>query len=64
MEPDPIGFALGIRTKLDPDGKIMGYQVQSETKGLPDEMIITIVRNWFRMVEENYYNRFSGEMKK
>jgi hypothetical protein len=61
-EQQPL-FALGIRPQLNPDGTIAGYQVQSQSMGLPDETVITIVKNWLRMVEENYYKKFTGQQE-
>ena len=53
-----VGFALGIRTELDENNKGVSYKVQSENRGIPDEVVITIVRNWLRAMEDNYYERF------
>jgi hypothetical protein len=55
-----IGFAFGIRPRLNPDGSIASYDVQAQNFGLPDETVITLVRNWLRVVEDNYYNKFKG----
>lgn len=54
-------FALGIRPQLNPDGSVSGYQVQSQSMGLPDEIVITIVENWLKMVKENYHKKFTGQ---
>jgi len=54
-------FALGIRPQLNADGTVAGYQVQSQSMGLPDEIVITIVENWLRMVKENYHKKFTGQ---
>ena len=56
-------FALGIRPQMNKDGTISGYQVQSQSMGLPDEIIITIVENWLRMVKENYHKKFTGQQE-
>jgi len=59
----PPLFALGIRPQLNPDGSVSGYQVQSQSMGLPDEIVITIVENWLRMVKENYHKKFTGHQE-
>lgn len=58
---DHLGFAFGIKARIDDNNQIVGYSVQSEGKGIPDEIVITIVRNWLRQVEEKYYKKFTNE---
>jgi len=57
----PPAFALAIRPQINEQGQLVGYQVQSQSFGLPDEVIITLVRNWLRQVEDTYYQRFRGQ---
>ncbi|MEK6964081.1 MAG: hypothetical protein AABX70_06640 [Nanoarchaeota archaeon] len=61
MAAPEMGFVFGIRIQRDVNGNFVGYQVQSESKGLPEETILTIVRNWIRAAEDNYYKKFTGK---
>lgn len=55
-----LGFAFGIRPRLKPDGSVASYDIQAQNYGLPDEIVITLVRNWLKIVEDNYYGKFKS----
>lgn len=56
--PNKPGFAFGILPVLRPNGSIESYQIQSQNHGLPDEVVITVIRNWLKIIEERYYEKF------
>ncbi len=47
---DPIGFALAIFPKEK--GKLSNWQVISKRFDVPEEVIITLLRNWFKETED------------
>ncbi len=61
MAAPEAGFALGIIPQLDGNGNIVGYQVKSESRGLSQEIIMTLLRNWLRASEDDYFKKFIGK---
>lgn len=53
-----IGFALAIRAAPKTDRSDLGYRVQSESFGFPEEMIFTILKSWIKVAERRYDARF------
>lgn len=59
---DEAGFILTIRATQNPNGSLAGYAVQSEDYGLGKEAVLTLAKkNWLRMIEDDYYERFKGK---
>jgi hypothetical protein len=58
---EEVGFILTIRANQNPDGTLAGYAVQSEDYGLGKEAVLTLARNWLRMVEDTYHEKFKGK---
>jgi hypothetical protein len=57
---EEVGFILTIRANQNPDGTLAGYAVQSEDYGLGKEAVLTLARNWLRMIEDDYHEKFKG----
>lgn len=57
---EEVGFVLTIRANQNPDGTLAGYAVRSEDYGLAKEAVLTLTRNWLKMLEEDYYEKFKG----
>jgi len=61
MEKDnPIIFAFAVHTVQRADGNPI-LSVYSENKGLPDEFVITLMRNWLKAYESAYHENFKKE---
>ncbi|PIN75499.1 hypothetical protein COV18_03015 [Candidatus Woesearchaeota archaeon CG10_big_fil_rev_8_21_14_0_10_37_12] len=57
MIPDDVQFALGIiRTSL-PNGKI-AFKIHPANKGVPEEFVLVLVRNWLKSAEKQYHQNF------
>jgi len=58
---EQVGFVISISANQNPDGTLAGYAVQSEDYGLAKEAVLTLARNWLRMVEDTYHEKFKGK---
>lgn len=50
-------FFLGIHEFRASSGKTI-YGIQHRSKEIQDEAILTLVRNWLKKQEDDYYNKF------
>lgn len=51
-------FAFGIRTVQTEKDKI--FVPQARNNGLPEEVILTVMRQWLKAREKEYRGRLSG----
>ncbi len=59
MEETQLRFSLGIY-RFEKDGKIK-FMIHSENTDVPDEIMITLVHNWLKKMEDIYYGGFSSK---
>ncbi|MDO8661503.1 MAG: hypothetical protein Q7K43_06445 [Candidatus Woesearchaeota archaeon] len=57
---EEIEFALGVRAIELFDGS-KKYFVKTQNHGVPQEVLITLLRHWLRMTEDSYSAEFKGE---
>ncbi|MBI4145692.1 hypothetical protein HY493_05840 [Candidatus Woesearchaeota archaeon] len=53
-------FGLAITAEDGANGSLERVQVRSQSHGLSEESIITIVRTWLRNLEDNYRDEYLG----
>jgi len=51
-------FVFGIQTHTN--GSNLNFSVHSQNQGLPDEIIITIMRHFLRKYEDEYQEKFKN----
>lgn len=58
-EDTPIGFVLGIRPKfIGPNDTVLCYKVHAESRSLPKEVVLTVLRTWLEQQEKAYSDEF------
>lgn len=56
MEEEPkIHFGLSVTAESEGNG--WNFSVASANYGLPEEVIITVVRHWLRRTEKDYFEK-------
>lgn len=58
---DVWGFAIGIQIRDTSNPARPNYLVHSSNRGIPHEMILSIVRAWLKTEEGKFYQKFSKE---
>jgi len=58
---EELGFALGIKPQVNEKGEEIGFELKSGNNGLPDEVVITLVKHWLKAVEDNYHQKFKQD---
>ncbi|GEM_PF-6255343 len=57
---EEIEFALGVRAVELFDGR-KRYFIKTQNHGVPQEVLITLLRHWLKMTEDSYSAEFRGE---
>ena len=57
-EKTPMNYYLAIAPQFTQDDTLIGYDIHSRNEGIPEEVIIVLLRNWIRMVETKYHYQF------
>lgn len=53
-----LGFSFDVLVNINGTGSFESIQVFHQNKGLPQEIIITVVKNWLNAYEADYYDKF------
>jgi len=56
-EKERLRFVLGIMAQDLPSGKVH-FRVMTENHGIPDEYLIMLLRNWLKVSEQIYHDKF------
>ena len=59
MEKTQLRFSLGIY-RFEKDNK-MDFKVHAENIDVPDTIMLTIVRNWLKTMEDTYHEDFKKD---
>ena len=59
-EEKPMAFVLGIRPQfVGPQDAVLCYKVHAESRSLPKEIVLTVLRTWLEQQEKAYSEEFS-----
>ena len=56
MQERQLRFSLGIYLIEKKDK--LEFKIYSDNKGVPDEILITMVKNWLKVMEDTYHEKF------